>query len=84
MIKLQKNGHIWYGKHDVYKTYYLYVFYRSDRTMSEFLGQFGIWGGVYLIFCLVFLLVLQYRRKAKLQQLLKMISRYQKHKSLNK
>lgn len=69
MIKLQKNGHIWYGKHDVYKTYYLYVFYRSDRTMSEFLGQFGIWGGVYLIFCLVFLLFLQYRRKAKLQQM---------------
>lgn len=69
LIKLKNQGKIWYGKHDLYRGYYLYIFYRGSALYSYMLRQIGIALVIYVIFCMVMLLVLQHQKKNKMKQM---------------
>ena len=69
LIKLKQNGHIWYGKQDIYKTYHLYVFYRFSMLYTGFFLQMSVTLGLYLLFCFVIFSLLQRSRKEKLRQM---------------
>lgn len=34
MFQMNSNGDNWYGKHDIYREYYLYVFYKNSELFS--------------------------------------------------
>lgn len=69
LIKLRYNGRIWYGKQDIYRDYYLYVFYSADSVLSGVLFRGVLALGIYLLFCLLVALFLQYRRRENMRQL---------------
>lgn len=35
MFQMTSNGDNWYGKHDIYREYYLYVFYKDSDVFSD-------------------------------------------------
>lgn len=35
MFQMNSNGDNWYGKHDIYREYYLYVFYKDSDVFSD-------------------------------------------------
>ena len=69
LIKLKNNGVTWYGKHDVYRGYYLYIFYRARFFTDKVLIQLSAISGLYLILCLMIMVYIQHRRKEKMHQM---------------
>ena len=69
LIYLKSNGRIWYGKHDLYRGYYLYIFYRAYTLYSYMIQQVGVAFGIYIIVCMLLLLLRQRQKKSKMQQM---------------
>ena len=66
LIELHLNGKTWYGRHDSYRNYYLYVFYQGSRVYSGLAKQIFVSLGVYLVLALTATLLIQLRRREKL------------------
>lgn len=69
LIKLKYDGTIWYGMHDMYRDYYLYVFYGSNRIYARICWQIVIAAVFYAGACLIINTLVQRRRREKLLQL---------------
>lgn len=66
LIKIEFEGNRWYGKCDIYRGYYLYIFVMEKTIYPDILREIGITFGVYLIFALITLLFLQRQKKEEL------------------
>ena len=66
LIELHADSETWYGRHDSYRNYYLYVFYHGSRVYSGLIRQLLVSIGVYLVLALTAALLIQVRRKEKL------------------
>lgn len=68
LIQLKQDGTIWYGVHDMYRDYYLYVFYRANNMYTEITLELVIAAALYVVTCMIIFTVAQHRRKEKLLQ----------------
>ena len=71
LIKLTQDGDTWYGHHDIYQNYYLYVFYPADVVFSGLPLQLTIAAGFYVLVCLLFVVYSQKKKKESLDQIAK-------------
>lgn len=69
LIELKSEGKTWFGKHDMYRNYYLYVFFRAQKIYPRMLLTLGIAAGLYLIFALVVLLFVQSQKREKMDRM---------------
>lgn len=69
LIKLRYGENVWYGQHDIYRDYNIYIFYTSDSILQGVLLRAGVALSIYLIFCLLVTLFLQYRRRENMSQM---------------
>ena len=68
LIQLKRDGMVWYGMHDMYRDYYLYVFYRANNIYTEIYLELVLAAAFYVVTCMVIFTVAQHRRKEKLLQ----------------
>ena len=66
ILKLESQNGIWYGKHELYRQYYLYVFYTSDNVFASRTLILSIMASIYIVACVIGILILQYLKKRKL------------------
>ena len=69
LIELKNNGKIWYGKHDMYRNYYLYIFYRGDTLLPSVFSKTCAALGIYVVLWMLFALIRQRQKKLKMQQM---------------
>ena len=70
-LKLSYKGLTWYGKQEQYRTYYLYAFYPSKNVLYSMCQAIVITFVLYVVFCLVLALIIQYQKKERLARLSK-------------
>ncbi len=67
LLSVKYNGNTWYGKHQMYRNYYLYVFYDSQDVFSGRFLILVITAAAYVLACVLLGLILQYIKKRQLQ-----------------
>ena len=68
MFQMNSNGDNWYGKHDIYREYYLYVFYKDSDVFSDRQSVMIITLALYVFGCLSLIILVQYIRKSKMKR----------------
>ena len=66
IVQLESQNGIWYGKHELYRQYYLYVFYSTDNVFASRTLILIIVAVAYVVACVLGILILQYLKKRKL------------------
>lgn len=69
LAELHTDTGVWYGVHEPYRSYYLYVFYDAGTVFSNRPVGILIAAGGYVLFCLVGIILWQYVRKKRLSRL---------------
>lgn len=68
LLSLKLDGTVWYGVHDIYHDYYLYVFYPARTMVPAIAHRLAISAGLYLAFCMAVMLLWQGRRRERIAQ----------------
>lgn len=68
LLSLKRDGTVWYGVHDIYRDYYLYVFYPARTMVPAIAHRLAISAGLYLAFCMAVMLLWQGRRRERIAQ----------------
>ena len=68
MFQMNSNGDNWYGKHDIYREYYLYVFYKDSDVFSDRQPVVVMTLALYVFGCLSLIILVQYIRKSKMKR----------------
>ena len=68
MFQVNSNGDNWYGKHAMYREYYLYVFYKDSDVFSDRQPVMIITLALYVFGCLSLIILVQYIRKSKMKR----------------
>lgn len=69
LLSLKLDGTVWYGVHDIYRDYYLYVFYPARTMVPAIVHRLAISAGLYLVFCMAVTILWQGRRRERIAQL---------------
>ncbi len=67
MFQMNSNGDNWYGKHDIYREYYLYVFYKDSDVFSDRQPVMIITLALYVFGCLSLIILMQYIKRSKMK-----------------
>lgn len=67
MIRLQWKGEKWYGKRQVYKNYYIYVFYPTGEVFTDMLPVVTTAVAVYAVLCMLMMMQRRHAEKRYLQ-----------------
>lgn len=68
MFQMNSNGDNWYGKHDIYREYYLYVFYKDSDVFSDRQPVVVMTLALYIFGCLSLTILAQYIRRTKMKR----------------
>lgn len=68
MFQMTSNGDNWYGKHDIYREYYLYVFYKDSDVFSNRQSVVVMTLALYVFGCLSLTILAQYIRRTKMKR----------------
>lgn len=68
MFQMNSNGDNWYGKHDIYREYYLYVFYKDSDVFSDRQPIMVMTLALYIFGCLSLIILVQYIRRSKMKR----------------
>lgn len=68
MFQMTSNGDNWYGKHDIYREYYLYVFYKDSDVFSDRQPVVVMTLALYIFGCLSLTILAQYIRRTKMKR----------------
>ena len=68
MFQMNSNGDNWYGKHDIYREYYLYVFYKDSDVFSNRQSVVVMTLALYVFGCLSLIILAQYIRRTKMKR----------------
>lgn len=68
MFQMNSNGDNWYGKHDIYREYYLYVFYKDSDVFSNRQSVVVMTLALYIFGCLSLIILVQYIRRTKMKR----------------
>ena len=68
MFQMNSNGDNWYGKHDIYRDYYLYVFYKDSDVFCDRQPVVVITLALYVFGCLSLIILVQYIRRSKMKR----------------
>lgn len=68
MFQMTSNGYNWYGKHDIYREYYLYVFYKDSDVFSDRQPVVVTTLALYIFGCLSLIILAQYIRRTKMKR----------------
>ena len=68
MFQMTSNGDNWYGKHDIYREYYLYVFYKDSDVFSDRQPVVAMTLALYIFGCLSLTILAQYIRRTKMKR----------------
>ena len=68
MFQMNSNGDNWYGKHDIYREYYLYVFYKDSDVFSDRQPVMIITLALYVFGCLSLIILMQYIKRSKMKR----------------
>lgn len=68
LLSLKLDGTVWYGVHDIYRDYYLYVFYPARTMVPAIVHRLAISAGLYLVFCMAVTILWQGRRRERIAQ----------------
>ena len=68
MFQMNSNGDNWYGKHDIYREYYLYVFYKDSDVFSDRQPVMIITLALYVFGCLSLIVLMQYIKRSKMKR----------------
>lgn len=68
MFQMTSNGDNWYGKHDIYREYYLYVFYKDSDVFSDRQPVVVMTLALYIFGCLSLIILAQYIRRTKMKR----------------
>ena len=68
MFQMNSNGDNWYGKHGIYRDYYLYVFYKDSDVFSDRQPVVVITLALYIFGCLSLIILVQYIRRSKMKR----------------
>ena len=68
MFQMNSNGDNWYGKHDIYREYYLYVFYKDSDVFSDRQPVVVTTLALYIFGCLSLIILAQYIRRTKMKR----------------
>lgn len=68
MFQMNSNGDNWYGKHDIYREYYLYVFYKDSDVFSNRQSVVVTTLALYILGCLSLIILAQYIRRTKMKR----------------
>lgn len=68
MFQMTSNGDNWYGKHDIYREYYLYVFYKDSDVFSNRQSVVVMTLALYVFGCLSLIILVQYIRRTKMKR----------------
>lgn len=68
MFQMNSNGDNWYGKHDIYREYYLYVFYKDSDVFSNRQSVVVTTLALYIFGCLSLIILAQYIRRTKMKR----------------
>lgn len=68
MFQMTSNGDNWYGKHDIYREYYLYVFYKDSDVFSNRQSVVVMTLALYIFGCLSLIILVQYIRRSKMKR----------------
>ena len=68
MFQMTSNGDNWYGKHDIYREYYLYVFYKDSDVFSDRQLVVVMTLALYIFGCLSLTILAQYIRRTKMKR----------------
>lgn len=68
LLSLKLDGTVWYGVHDIYRDYYLYVFYPARTMVPAIAHRLAISAGLYLVFCMAVTILWQGRRRERIAQ----------------
>ena len=68
MFQMNSNGDNWYGKHDIYREYYLYVFYKDSDVFSDRQPVVVMTLVLYVLGCLSLIILVQYIRRSKMKR----------------
>ena len=68
MFQMTSNGDNWYGKHDIYREYYLYVFYKDSDVFSNRQSVVVMTLALYIFGCLSLIILAQYIRRTKMKR----------------
>lgn len=68
MFQMNSNGDNWYGKHDIYREYYLYVFYKDSDVFSDRQPIMVMTLALYVFGCLSLIILVQYIRRSKMKR----------------
>ena len=68
MFQMNSSGDNWYGKHDIYREYYLYVFYKDSDVFSDRQPVMIITLALYVFGCLSLIILMQYIKRSKMKR----------------
>ena len=68
MFQMNSNGDNWYGKHDIYREYYLYVFYKDSDVFTDRQPVMIITLALYVFGCLSLIILMQYIKRSKMKR----------------
>ena len=68
MFQMNSNGDNWYGKHDIYRDYYLYVFYKDSDVFCDRQPVVVTTLVLYVLGCLSLIILVQYIRRSKMKR----------------
>ena len=68
MFQMNSNGDNWYGKHDIYREYYLYVFYKDSDVFSDRQPIMIMTLALYVFGCLSLIILVQYIKRSKMKR----------------
>ena len=68
MFQVNSNGDNWYGKHNRYREYYLYVFYKDSDVFSDRQPVMIITLALYVFGCLSLIILMQYIKRSKMKR----------------
>ena len=69
LIRINAQNSVWYGEHSLYRDYYLYAFYTEDSVFAGRFFAIVFAAGIYLVLCLLGVILWQYVKREKLQQM---------------
>ncbi len=68
MFRVSANDHSWYGKHTMYREYYLYVFYKDSDVFADRNSVMITAFAIYVFICLMAVILIQYLKKIQMQR----------------
>lgn len=69
LFQISNNGQTWYGRHSLYRNYYLYVFYGEKEVFANRINYVLVALAGYIVFCVILASFKERNRKRELKRM---------------